>query len=434
MDMVPVETDEGAGSSDDPRTLTMSPRALKLAEIRVSPVERKFVSAEIRMVGKIDFDETRIKHITAWVPGRLDRLYVDYTGVRVQKGDHLVYLYSPKLATAQEELLQALRVATEMRNSELDAFRVGALADVEAVREKFRLWGMTDAQIAEIERRGTAENHMTIYAPMGGIVIEKHAVEGMYVETGSRIYTIADLTRVWVKLDAYESDLPWIRYGQRVEFQTEAYPGERFTGTIAFIDPVLSADTRTIKVRVNVPNEDGRLKPEMFVRAVVHPKIAAGGKVMDAALAGKWICPMHPEIVKDELGACDVCGMPLVRAESLGFVAADPSEATAPLVIPASAPLITGKRAVVYVADPDVKGRYSGREVVLGPRAGDYYLVREGLAEGELVVTHGNFKIDSALQIRAAPSMMSPAGDGPAPGHQHHGGPKEPSTGVHDHE
>jgi Cu(I)/Ag(I) efflux system membrane fusion protein len=172
---------------------------------------------------------------------------------------------------------------------------------------------------------------------------------------------------------------------------------------------VLDPETRTVKVRVNVPNPDGRLKPGMFVRAVVSSRIAAGGKVMDADLAGKWISPMHPEIVKNEPGTCDVCGMPLVRTESLGYVRVDPEKADKPLVIPASAPLVTGTRAVVYVEIPGTdRPTYEGREVVLGPRAGDYYLVRAGLSEGQIVVTRGNFKIDSALQISARPSMMSP--------------------------
>jgi Cu(I)/Ag(I) efflux system membrane fusion protein len=251
----------------------------------------------------------------------------------------------------------------------------------------------------------------------------------MYVNTGTRIYTIADLSRVWVLLDAYETDLLWIRYGQEVEFGTEAYPGELFKGRISFIDPVLDAKTRTVKVRVNAENLAGKLKPEMFVRAVVRTRIAAGGKVMEPDLAGKWISPMHPEIVKDEPGTCDVCGMPLVKAESLGYVPGDAAMSEAPLVIPDSAPLITGERAVVYVAVPEKEGVYEGREVVLGPRASNYYLVKHGLEEGEMVVVKGNFKIDSEIQIQAKPSMMSPEGGVPVPAHPHHEGSDAKSEG-----
>ncbi|MHC4498183.1 MAG: efflux RND transporter periplasmic adaptor subunit [Planctomycetota bacterium] len=200
----------------------------------------------------------------------------------------------------------------------------------------------------------------------------------------------------------------WVRYGQQVEFKAEAYPGESFKGKISFIDPVLDPRTRTVKLRVNVENPDGRLKPGMFVRAIVRAEVAQAGQVMDPAMAGKWVCPMHPDIVKDVSGSCDICEMPLVTTESLGYVKVNaPNEA--PLVIPASAPLITGTRAVVYVKVTQTeKPTYEGREVVLGPRAGDHYIVDSGLSEGEVVVTRGSFKIDSAMQIQAKPSMMSP--------------------------
>jgi len=241
---------------------------------------------------------------------------------------------------------------------------------------------------------------------MGGVVIHKNATEGMYVNTGTPIYTLADLSHLWIMLDAYESDLPWIRYGQEVEFSTEAYPGQVFKGKISFRDPILNAKTRTVKVRLNVDNPDGKLKPGMFVRGVLRAKVAQGGAVMDPEMAGKWICPMHPSVVKDQPDKCDICEMDLVATESLFATANEPNEP--PLVIPATAPLITGKRAVVYVRIPDAnKPTFEGRQVVLGPRAANYYLVKEGLVEGEIVVTNGNFKIDSALQIQAKPSMMS---------------------------
>ncbi len=406
MDLIPVE-DQGGGEGLA-RTLHLSPRAEKLAQIRTSPVERRFAEAEIRMVGKVELDETRVKHITAWVPGRIDRLYVDYTGVAVREGDEMVYLYSPDLLAAQEELIQAVQAAKDLRKSELDRLRDSAARNIQAAREKLHLLGLTKDQVAHIEKQSAPSEHLTIQAPMSGIVVDKNAVEGMYVQTGTRIYTVAELSQVWVLLDAYESDLMWVRYGQEVTFETEAYPGMLFGGRIVFIDPVLDPKTRAVDVRVNVPNPEGRLKPGMLVRGLVRAKVASEGKVMDPDLAGKWISPRHPEIVKDAPGKCDICGIPLVPAESLGYVSVDPNQAEAPLVIPASAPLITGKRAVVYVALPDKPGHYQGREIALGPRAGDHYIVKDGLEEGERVVTHGNFNIDSALQIQAKPSMMNP--------------------------
>jgi Cu(I)/Ag(I) efflux system membrane fusion protein len=418
MDLIPVSTEE---EEVGPRELKLSPTAVKLADIQTAPVERRFVSTIIRMVGKVEYDESRRGYITARVPGRIDRMYVDYTGITVRKGDHLVSLYSPELISAQQELLQTLGAYKKFGSGKVT---------VNAVRERLKLWGLTSEQIKGIEKRGKPTDHLTIFSTMGGIVIQKNAVEGMYVNTGTPIYTIADLSRVWVKLDAYESDLSWIRYGQTAVFTTEAYPGEAFEGRIAFIDPVLNEKTRTVKVRVNVPNPGQKLKPEMFVRAVVHSQLSVSGKVMDPDLAGKWISPMHPEIVKDKPGTCDVCGMPLVKAEDLGYIAVSAKEKEAPLVIPATAPLITGTRAVVYTAVPGKEGIFEGKEVVLGPRAGDYYLVKDGLQEGEQVVVNGAFKIDSDLQIQAKPSMMSPEGGEPAKKHEANDVPSAFKTSI----
>ena len=420
MDLIPL-TDDSDEEKLGPRQIKLSETAQKLASIQVAPVERRFAAVEIRLVGKIAVDETRRRYITAWVPGRIDRLYVDYTGVPVNEGDHMVYLYSPELLTAQEELIQALRALEQLQDNDVAVIRQTAGLTVESAREKLRLWGVKPEQIAAIERKRQSSDHLTIYAPTGGVVVEKHLNEGAYVQTGTRIYTIADLSQVWLELDAYESDLLWVRFGQEVKFETEAYPGEKFSGRIAFISPVLDEKTRTIKVRVNVDNAEARLKPGMFARAVVRARVTASGQVMDPDLAGKWISPMHPEVVKDGPGSCDICGMPLVKSESLGYVSVAMAERGTPLVIPASAVLITGKRAVVYVAVPGKEGVFAGREIELGPRAGDYYLVKEGLREGEQVVVNGSFKIDSALQILARPSMMNPEGGGPPPGHQHGG-------------
>jgi len=418
MDLIPLGTGDDEGGERD---ISVSSYAAKLMELETAPVERRFANAEVRMVGKVDYDETRVSYISAWIPGRIDRLYVDYTGIPVKKGDHLAELYSPELLTAQQELLQAVKTVDNLKDTQSSLLRNTAEQTVVAAREKLRLWGFTTNQITQIEKRGTASDHMTIYSPDGGIVIHKNAQEGMYVQTGTRIYTIADLSRVWIQLDAYESDLNWLRYGGRVELKTETYPGETFEGTISFIDPVIDQTTRTAKVRVIVENKDGRLKPGMFVRAVARPQVAAGGRVMNPDLAGKWISPMHPEVVKDEPGPCDVCGMPLVTAESLGYVAGD--DTNIPLLIPTTAALKTGKRAVVYVEVPNKeKPSYEGREVELGVRLGDFYVVESGLEEGERVVTRGAFKLDAELQIRARPSMMNPEGGTMPSTHAHHEG------------
>ena len=263
MDLIPVAA-PAVGDSLGPRQLRLSPAAQQLASIQTAPVKRRFAPVETRMVGKIAVDETQVRSITAWVAGRIDRLYVDYTGVRVEEGDHIAYLYSPELLTAQEELIQALRAHERLVDSGTSVGQT-AQAMVAAAREKLRLLGLKEEQIERVERERQASDHLTIYAPTGGVVIKKHLSEGAYVQTGTPIYTIADLSRLWLELRAYESDLSWIHFGQAVEFSAEAYPGEVFSGQISFVDPVLDERTRTVRVRVNVANEQGRLKPGMLV-------------------------------------------------------------------------------------------------------------------------------------------------------------------------
>ncbi|NOX99714.1 MAG: DUF3347 domain-containing protein [Verrucomicrobia bacterium] len=411
MDLIPLK--KGSKKSLRPRELVMSPEARDLARINTVEVKRRLVDAKINMVGKIDYDETRTKTIAAWFPARIDKLYVDYTGIDVRKGDHLAYIYSPELLTAQRELISAIKFKS---------------ADVETVKEKLRLWGLSEEKIRTIEESGETDDHMDIDAPFGGIVIRKEVDEGDYVKTGGALFKIADLSKVWVQLDAYESDLPWLRYGQKVEFEVEAVPGKIFEGVVTFISPMLDPKTRTVKVRVNADNADFLLKPDMFVHATAFATLAGGGKVISKDLAGKWIGPMHPEILRDKPGKCPICGMALAKAGELGYSVMKTAEKP-PLVVPTSAVLKTGKRSVVYVEIPDKdEPTYEGREILVGPRAGGYYIVEEGLMEGERVVTEGAFKIDSALQILAKPSMMSPDGGGGGGGHDH-GGKKKASGG-----
>ncbi|MFP6616702.1 MAG: efflux RND transporter periplasmic adaptor subunit, partial [Candidatus Hydrogenedentota bacterium] len=406
MDLVPMDDSAGDGDIGD-RQLVMNEWDKKLAAIVTAPVERRYVDAQVRMVGKLEYDETKVKSISSWVNGRIDRTYVDYVGIQVEKGDHLVSLYSPDLVTGQEELIEAKRRVDRGGKEKSQFLRDSDLRSLDSAREKLRLWGLSEEQVKKIETSEKPEDHILINSPQAGIVIHKALNEGEYVQTGTHIYTVADLSSLWVKLDAYESDLQWLHYGQSVQLETEAYAGEIFNGLIAFIDPVVNDATRTVKVRVNVENTEHRLKPGMFVRATVIAKLAKSGKVMNLKLAGKWIAPMHPEIIRDEPGICPVCNMDLVKAETLGYVTAD-SDQDAPLVIPATAVLRTGRRAVVYIEVPNTdRAIYEGREITLGARAGDFYLVQSGLAEGEQIVVQGNFNIDSALQIMAKRSMMS---------------------------
>jgi Cu(I)/Ag(I) efflux system membrane fusion protein len=398
MDLIPLYND--AGADDGPRTMSMSESSRALAEIQTTEVIKGYPEASVRLVGKLDYDETQVKALTARFPARIDELFVNYKGIPVAKGDHLAKVYSPDLLSAQRELLTAYRAdpSSSITN---------------AAREKLRLWDLVPGQIADIIESDEAKDYFVLKAPIGGVVVEKNVKEGDYVKTGESLFKIVDLSRLWANLDAYESDLPWLRYGQAVAFTVGSMPGQTFHGQIAFIDPEVNRKTRTVSVRVNVPNLGSKLKPGMFIRGIVASRLAEDGEVYAPEFAGKWISPMHPEIVKDGPGQCDVCGMDLVPAEELGYV--DNASKKAPILVPASAVLHTGKRAVVYIEKPNTtRPTYEGRVIELGPRAGDTYLVSSGLVVGERVVTNGAFKIDSALQIQTKPSMMNPAGGRPA--------------------
>ncbi|MCP4547722.1 MAG: efflux RND transporter periplasmic adaptor subunit [bacterium] len=356
MDLIPVGEDTGGDLGR--RELRLSAHARKLASLETALVERRHVDVELRLPGTVEFDETHVKRITAWVAGRLEEVHVNSTYETVAAGQALVDVYSPGLIAAQEELLQALRAVERTGGQGASVLAQRTLA---ATREKLSLLGLTSEQILTLERTRTTNDRVSIPAPLGGVVLEMNAIEGRFVDRGTPLYTIADLSQVWVQLAAYESDLSLIATGQTVTFESRAWPGEIFAGQVDFIDPVLDEQTRTTRLRVVADNSDGRLKPGMFVHATL--------------LAG-----VDPTDSDDE----------------------------PPLVIPASAPLITGRRAVVYVAHPREEGRYEGREVVLGARRGDFYEVQSGLFADERVVTRGNFKLDSALQILARPSMMNP--------------------------
>jgi Cu(I)/Ag(I) efflux system membrane fusion protein len=357
MDLVPVK--EKQTTIPHPRQLTISKRAKELAEIQTVPAVRKKVQKTIKMFGKISYDETRISYITAWIPGRIDRLYFDFTGIKVKKGSPMVYIYSPDLLSAQKEYLQAIKIKTEFEMSPNQELKAMTAATLKSAEEKLRLLGLTPKQIAQIKKQNKPKDHITIHAPISGTVIEKNAFEGMYVKTGTPIYTIADLSWVWVILEAYESDLIWIHLGQKVNFKTQAWPQKTFQGKVSFIDPFLNERKRTVAIRLKVPNPKGLLKPGMFVQAELKVQLPGKNKQL-------------------------------------------------PLVIPSSAPLITGRRAIVYVQVPNTPlPTYEGRIIELGPKVGDLYIVKSGLKEGEEVVVEGNFKIDSALQIQAKPSLMS---------------------------
>ena len=416
MDLIPVN-DGGGGGEGNARRISISKSAAARSRVETAPVARFLPTAEVRLYGKVTYDETSVARLTAYFPGRIERLFVNYAGVPVAEGEHMAEIYSPELLAAFEELRQAADASEH--SSGMTGIVGSATRDMlVAAREKLRLYGLTEAQIDAVESGEHDADRLTVFAPIGGVVTHLAVREGDYVKEGSPIATVADLSRLWLDFEAYESQLPLLRWGQRVTFTVEALPGEEFEGRVSFIEPTVDETTRTAAVRIALDNSDRRLKPGMFASAVVRPRVGEGGAVVSDELAGRWIGPMHPTIVKDGPGQCDICGMDLVPAESLGVVG-DPSSAEEPLVIPRSAVLFTGTRSVVYVEVPETeRPTYEGREVVLGARAGDFYIVRKGLTRGERVVVNGAFRIDSAMQIAAKPSMMMPdddGGDGPEP-------------------
>jgi len=405
MALTPVHSQDDTTAQSRPH-LRLPATSVHLAEIQTAPVVRRAVTNEVRLFGRIDYDSAHITQITAFMPGVVDRVYVKRAGQFVRWGDPLFDIYSSDLLETQRQLVDAMQfvpsflsfhantphvaqdvpVQVRKRNTsgqQVSSEQKDALQKIKALRHKLSILGLPKRDIDEFMKKGEATGIATVYAPMYGQVTVQQATEGTFINTGTSLFTIADPKYVWARLDAYESDYPWIRIGQRVTFITEAYPGEVFEAKVVYIDPVFDPATRTFSIgAITTEDQGGRLKSGMLVRATTYARLNTKGNLSSQS---RMQNSRHP------------------------------------LVIPASAPLITGKRAVVYVAVPGDHPVFEGREVILGPRAGDHYVVHSGLSEGEQVVTNGNFKIDSAMQILAKPSLMAPNGGMPMTGHEHHG-------------
>ena len=340
MDLVPMPEDM-AGSREEP-TIVLSAAAQAVTEVETVPVVREFADIEIRLGGKVGFDETRERVISAWVQGRLERVFVDNTGTVVNKGEPLVEIYSRQLNSEKAIYLSTLKdkpLAGESpeRRRELN-------------RARLMLLGLTSEQLDELEKRTETQYTEMILAPISGTVVQKNVREGMYVSEGETLYKVADLSRVWIWLEAYESDLPFIRYGHEVDITTPAFASERFAGTVSFIEPVLNDMTRTARVRVQVDNPEFKLKPNMIVRAFIRATVDEGGGIVPSIkLQGKWICPRHPEEISDAPGRCEQSLLPLLSTEALGYVTQ--GRPRAPLLVPRSAVLFTGRRGFVYTEE-----------------------------------------------------------------------------------
>jgi len=360
MDLIPLKSTPSSGDNIDPDEIVMTEAAAKLAQIQTMSVTKGTPQRSVYLQGKIHADERNISELTARFGGRIEKLFVNFTGQNVKKGEKLATLYSPDLVTAQRELLEAITFK-ETRPS----FYVAA-------RAKLKLWDLTDNQIDAIEEEGEPQLYFDILSPISGTVMMRHVALGDYVKEGSALFMVTDLSKIWVMFDAYESDLPWIKIGDHVDLTLQSMPGKPFDGNVTFIDPFINPATRVTKVRIELPNPGLILKPEMFANGVLHSKFAESDQ----------------------------------------------------LLIPKSSVLWTGKRAVVYISLMDRESpSFLYREITLGPEAGNFYVVADGLAEGEVIAVNGVFKIDAAAQLEGKPSMMNPTGGKVSLGHNHGGTP-----------
>ena len=345
MDLIPLVQNTAFVNPD---AVVMTEEGIKLAEVQTSIVSRQKPVKKIQLYGKIQADERLVQTQSAHIPGRIEKLFVNFTGKEVRQGQSIAQIYSPELVIAQKELLEALKMK-EMQPGLLDA-----------AREKLRQWKFTDSQIADIESSGTAKTVFDVYATVSGIVTNKSVNVGDYVSQGAPLYEIADLSHLWALFDAYETDLPWIKKGDRITFALESQPGKEFNGTVSFIDPVINPQTRTASVRVEITNAGNLLKPDMFATGVLTAHLASSGSS---------------------------------------------------LVIPQTSVLWTGTRSVVYVKLADAKEpSFVMREITLGPALSNSFVVLDGLKKGEEIVTNGTFSVDASAQLEGKPSMINPMG------------------------
>ena len=342
MDLILLN--QSSVTTDDSTAIHFSKEALELANVSTSIVSRQKPVKEVRLYGKVQADERLLQNQVAHISGRIEKLMVNFTGEPVRKGQLLAMIYSPDLITAQQELLEAAK--SKQTQPEI----------YQAAMEKLMQWMLTDKQIAQIESSGKVKTNFEVYSNTSGIVTNKRVNTGDHVSEGTVMFDVVNLSSVWVLFDAYESDLPFLHVGNNVSFTVQALPGVNFSGNIKFIDPVMDPNTRVAKVRVEIGNAGGKLKPEMFANGIVLANL---------------------DQYKDKL------------------------------VIPRSAVLWTGKRSVVYVKQPSTnEALFKMREVELGVVLGNSYVVLDGLNEGEEIVTEGTFNVDAASQLEGKASMM----------------------------
>lgn len=353
LDYVPVYADELAPSPpvSGLATVEIDPARQQLIGLRTTEVSRGPVGGSWRTVGRVAIDETRVRHVNLKIGGFVERIYVDFIGKKVKRGDPLFSLYSPDLLAAQEELLLALRTQASL-SSLGGAFGKDSDALIEAARRKLILWDVPAAEVDRIVKTGEPTKTLTFYSPAVGVVTKKDVVEGMKLDAGAMPYEIVDLSSVWVLADVYESELRFVKEDMDATLELNALPGHTFEGKVVFIDPLLDAPTRTVKVRLTFPNPKGELRPGMFGEVVLRSAPQEG------------------------------------------------------LRIPLDAIIDSGTEALVFVAVGE--GKFEPRRVALGARDGEQVEVLKGVSAGERVVTRANFLVDSESRLRASLADMAP--------------------------
>jgi len=355
MDFIPVYTDEldAPASAVEGRAAVVIPADRRqLLGVQSEPLVRAPLSRAIRTVGRIVPDERLLHHVHTKYDGFIEHVYVDFIGKYVKKGEPLLSIYSPELYATQQEYLLARKAVRELGGNEGDA-AARSKALVDAVRQRLLLWDIRPEEIATLEKEGVARRGVDLYSDESGYVLAKVALHGMRVTPADSLFDIADLIRVWVMADVYEADLPSVRLGMSAAIETASAPGRKLRGPVTFISPTVEAATRTTKVRVEIENPGGRLKPDMFADVTLEV----------------------------DLGSA--------------------------LVVPAGAIIDAGARKLAFV---DLgEGRYEPREVTLGARADAGFVVLSGLAAGEKVVVAANFLIDSESSLKAAVQSMKSA-------------------------
>jgi Cu(I)/Ag(I) efflux system membrane fusion protein len=337
---------EGKMQEVAPGTVQISPEKQQLIGVKIGTAEMESLEKVIRTVGRVDYDEKRIVTVSPKIGGWIEDLFVDFTGRYVRQGEPLLTIYSPELVSTQEEYLIALRAKKDLAKSPFPEVAGSGYSLAESAKRRLKLWDITDDQIRILEETGQPKKTLTLYSPFSGFVLEKAAYNGMNVMPGMALFKLADLSVVWLYADIYEYELPFIRLGQQASIQLSYTPGETFTGKAIYIYPSLNPETRTAKVRFEIPNLQGRLKPEMY--ANVEIKVHLGQK----------------------------------------------------LVVPEGAIIDTGLRQMAIVDKGS--GYFEPREVKVGAKVENYYEVIKGLKAGERVVTSANFLIDSESKLKEA--------------------------------